>query len=157
MKRYSKPLVMLAILLIITILASYWKQIFLIPAQRLAVLEVLKDPDTAKFKNEKSRGEYVCGEVNSKNGMGAYTGYSRFISSKRGYAMDGDSTSTLFPERSSSASLHEQADEAIKSLDLYTATLKHENDERRAGRTPTKAELDRYAFSLLWEKYCQSK
>lgn len=41
--------------------------------ERVTVL--LKDPDSAKFRNEIS----FCGEVNSKNGFGAYTGYTRYI------------------------------------------------------------------------------
>ncbi|PND34823.1 hypothetical protein C1I89_10260 [Achromobacter pulmonis] len=39
------------------------------------VLATLKDPDSAKFRNQKS----FCGEVNSKNSFGGYTGFKRFI------------------------------------------------------------------------------
>lgn len=42
-------------------------------AQKLK--ERLIDSDSAKFKNQKGN----CGEVNSKNRMGGYTGYSRYI------------------------------------------------------------------------------
>lgn len=35
----------------------------------------LKDPDSAQFRNQKG----FCGEVNSKNGFGAYTGFKKFI------------------------------------------------------------------------------
>lgn len=49
-----------------------------IKIQRMAregVKRKLHDPYTAKFINQQS----VCGEVNSKNLFGAYTGYKRFI------------------------------------------------------------------------------
>jgi membrane protein involved in colicin uptake len=35
----------------------------------------LIDPDSAKFRNQKGN----CGEVNAKNKLGGYTGYSRYI------------------------------------------------------------------------------
>jgi hypothetical protein len=52
------------------------------------VKQNLKDPDSAKFRNEKvyrSNGLiYVCGELNSNNSFGGYGGFERFLS-------DGDS------------------------------------------------------------------
>ena len=49
-----------------------------IKTQRLAreyVSTHLKDPASAQFQNQKA----TCGEVNSKNGVGGYTGFQRFI------------------------------------------------------------------------------
>ena len=45
----------------------------------------LKDPDSAQFRdvffNETEKGgAVVCGQVNSKNSLGAFTGFQRFIS-----------------------------------------------------------------------------
>ena len=55
-------------------------------AQR-GVRDMLRDPDSAKFRNVRlSRGmndvsgPVVCGEVNARNGFGGYTGYGRFFS-----------------------------------------------------------------------------
>jgi len=45
---------------------------------REAVARTLIDPDSARFRNVESRDGTVCGEVNGKNRMGAYTGYVRF-------------------------------------------------------------------------------
>jgi hypothetical protein len=47
----------------------------------------LKDPDSAKFRNERevTRGVF-CGEVNGKNALGAYSGFSRSWLSKRNTA-----------------------------------------------------------------------
>lgn len=50
---------------------------------RAAAAFQLKDPGSAQF-----RGDYitsigsVCGEINGKNGFGAYTGFKRYMSSK---------------------------------------------------------------------------
>lgn len=47
----------------------------------------LKDADSAKFQNVelKNNGiKIVCGEVNSKNSFGAYSGFQRFVSSALG-------------------------------------------------------------------------
>jgi len=47
-------------------------------AQR-AVLNLLKDPGSAQFRNvRKTKPGFVCGEVNAKNGMGGYVGFKQF-------------------------------------------------------------------------------
>lgn len=50
---------------------------------RQAVLYQLKDPDSARFRDEfsmaKTHTRAVCGQVNSKNSFGGYTGFHRFI------------------------------------------------------------------------------
>lgn len=45
------------------------------------ILESLKDPDSAKFRRitVSSDGSMVCGEVNSKNAMGGYVGFKKFV------------------------------------------------------------------------------
>lgn len=47
------------------------------------VAEVLKDPGSAKFTNMETHGsgadQVVCGEVNAKNGFGAYAGAKPFM------------------------------------------------------------------------------
>ena len=40
-----------------------------------SVKALLKDPSSAEFRNMNG----ICGEVNSKNSFGAYTGFVRFI------------------------------------------------------------------------------
>ena len=42
---------------------------------KAAVLARLKDPDSAEFRNLNGS----CGEVNSKNSMGGYSGFERFV------------------------------------------------------------------------------
>ena len=51
--------------------------------QVLLIKERLKDPDSAKFRNTfivRVQGQaLLCGEVNSKNSFGGYTGFTRFM------------------------------------------------------------------------------
>jgi hypothetical protein len=50
--------------------------------QRVArefVSGVLKDPDSAEFRNQRG----FCGEVNSKNSFGGYVGFRRFIAATK--------------------------------------------------------------------------
>ena len=56
---------------------------------RNEVLAVLKDPSSATFRNQKK----LCGEVNSKNSFGAYTGFQRFIAVKDFALLEHDSSS----------------------------------------------------------------
>lgn len=43
------------------------------------VAGLLNDPESAQFRNEAVEGAAVCGEVNAKNQMGGYVGFSRYI------------------------------------------------------------------------------
>ena len=62
-----------------------------IKLQRMALefLEpTLKDAKSAEYRNRKG----LCGEVNSKNSMGGYTGFQRFIAAGNGMvALEKDS------------------------------------------------------------------
>jgi len=40
--------------------------------------QLLIDPSSAQFRNVEAREKAVCGEINGKNRMGAYVGFSRF-------------------------------------------------------------------------------
>lgn len=58
-----------------------------------SIKDKLKDPNSAEFRNFKlsSKG-HPCGEVNSKNGFGGYTGFKRYmIASKDLVAIEGES------------------------------------------------------------------
>ncbi|WP_420722498.1 hypothetical protein [Hwanghaeella sp. LZ110] len=50
---------------------------------KAAVLSVLKDPESAQFRNvfitTPTQGTAVCGEVNAKNSYGGFTGFQYFI------------------------------------------------------------------------------
>lgn len=53
---------------------------------RIALQAYLKDPVSAEVKNHKGN----CGEVNSKNSFGGYTGFKRFIASPAIVVIDGE-------------------------------------------------------------------
>lgn len=53
-----------------------------------SVKKILKDPDSAKFQNMNG----LCGEVNSRNGLGAYTGYVRFIGTPEITIIEGENS-----------------------------------------------------------------
>ncbi|MBV4512723.1 hypothetical protein HBO10_19900 [Pseudomonas sp. WS 5503] len=71
-----------------------------IRSQRVArefVSGVLKDPESAEFRNQKG----FCGEVNSKNSFGGYAGFKRFIAASEEmvvFAGDDRMTSTDFEQ-----------------------------------------------------------
>lgn len=44
-----------------------------------AVLANLKDPDSAEFRNQHG----ICGEVNSKNSFGGYSGFKRYVATSK--------------------------------------------------------------------------
>jgi hypothetical protein len=48
-------------------------------AEKAIVLEGLKDPGSAQFRNLKRYTRMVCGEVNAKNSYGGYVGFEPFL------------------------------------------------------------------------------
>jgi hypothetical protein len=52
----------------------------------IALKNFLKDPESAQIRNQSG----MCGEVNSKNSFGGYTGFKRFIASPTIVAIDGE-------------------------------------------------------------------
>lgn len=52
----------------------------------IALKKFLKDPDSAEVRNHKGN----CGEVNSKNSFGGYTGFKRFIASPAVVVIEGE-------------------------------------------------------------------
>lgn len=53
---------------------------------RIALKKYLKDPDSAEIRNHNGN----CGEINSKNSFGGYTGFRRFIASSTIVAVEGE-------------------------------------------------------------------
>ena len=65
----------------------------IVAAQR-AIRTSLKDPDSAQFKdvyaNYTEKFQVVaCGRVNSKNSLGGYTGFKRFVSNGKSAIIEG--------------------------------------------------------------------
>lgn len=57
---------------------------------KMALMNFLKDPNSAEVRNQNGN----CGEVNSKNGFGGYTGFKRYIASPTVVAIDGENMSS---------------------------------------------------------------
>ena len=55
-------------------------------ASRIALQAFLKDPASSQIRNHKGN----CGEVNSKNSFGGYTGFKRFIASSAIVVIEGE-------------------------------------------------------------------
>src|SRR5690606_4325640 len=56
------------------------------PDSGIALKNFLKDSDSAEIRNHNGN----CGEVNSKNSFGGYTGFKRFIASPTIVAVEGE-------------------------------------------------------------------
>ena len=46
---------------------------------KAAAAASLRDPASAQFRSVRLKDNAVCGEMNGKNGCGAYAGFSRFV------------------------------------------------------------------------------
>ena len=57
---------------------------------KMALMNFLKDPNSAEVRNQNGN----CGEVNSKNGFGGYTGFKRYIASPTVVAIEGENMSS---------------------------------------------------------------
>jgi hypothetical protein len=60
--------------------------------KRSFINDQMKDPSSTQFRNEYlSSSGWLCGELNSKNGMGGYAGFKRFfVRSKDEMYLEGD-------------------------------------------------------------------
>lgn len=72
---------------------------------RKRVVDSLKDPDSAKFKDvflgysedPKSSVRSLCGFVNARNSMGGYVGFTPFIANTEGMLSMGEEVAYLWP------------------------------------------------------------
>lgn len=77
-------------------------QSLLIQMARDAVRARLKDPDSADFRNVgyysggETDGAAVCGEVNSRNSFGGYTGFERFVAAGNAAFFESDTNDGRF-------------------------------------------------------------
>lgn len=118
-----------------------WDQWMVWPELRKPVLATLKDPDSALFRNQFVGRRALCGEVNARNGMGGYAGYTRFIAGGAGFALEGESTQTWYGK----------SDETQR---LTTALDKEISLMRTLNRKPTETEVQSALFADLWSERC---
>lgn len=74
-----------------------WDRLLVWPQKREALLQSLRDPSSAQFREERLRRTgYLCGQVNAKNGMGGYTGFRRYASNERDHVVEDSLTGPQF-------------------------------------------------------------
>lgn len=138
-----------------------YDSLFVFPKKREFVTANLKDPASTQFRNEKSVGEWVCGELNSKNGHGAYVGFKRYMARDEHNAyLDGEG---FMGKRDGVTGVLRDTDVVIVALDLRTERLKQRNAQRAAGETPLLREMSESEsmdlaqaaiFNKKWDEVC---
>ncbi|HBZ07628.1 MULTISPECIES: hypothetical protein [Massilia] len=127
-----------------TAVAMNYDKWFVFPAYHDAVASVFKDPDSTMFRNEKMPSPTVlCGEVNSKNGYGAYGGYKRFMATNQHAVYLENEGRVRAPDRNAQAPVAdtEEIDLFIASVEAKTERLKSINAMHEAGKRPTQRPL----------------
>ncbi len=108
--------------------------------QRAKMVRELKDPDSAKFRDEKLSRDALCGEVNAKNSMGGYTGYKRFIADSLFFVIE-DEDVHFYPAT--------DPGEVMRQMDVRIITKRAVSRQGQASD-----ELRRSEFEMLWREFC---
>lgn len=135
----------------------FFDKLFVIPQKRPLITQHLKDAGSTEFRNERmAPNGWICGELNSRNGYGAYAGFRRYIVTDGGRAyLEGEGNVVGDPT---------SAELTIAALELQLERSKAINAARRAGKTPdmkplTEAEAFASAparvFSNMWNEGCR--
>lgn len=132
----------------------FWKydDWIVIPKMREQIQFSMKDPDSAQFRNEKiGVGNALCGEVNSKNGFGAYSGYERFISvnSSSNYL---ESTGKI--ETESTEEVVERMDKEIAILKAYNSLPVDIVNNLRPSKERIAKLAIKEVFADKWREFC---
>lgn len=118
---------------------------------RQKVKERLKDPLSAQFQKEQigKKPALFCGEVNSKNSMGGYVGFKRYIVMPEYVAFDRDETALQLHDESANSTAQ---DEVLRKRLLDMTIAK--------GSTLTERESLEALFNIYfqesWAKVCAS-
>ena len=130
------------------VLLSNYDAWFKLPELRTGLTQSLVDADSAQFRGERvaAGGTVVCGEFNSKNRMGGYAGFRRFISTSGGaFAIDGEAIATW----------DNSTDAIVAALDAKAAALR---TARATGSDAPdfriEADVNRKLFEDLWRTHC---
>ena len=129
-----------------------------IPQARQPVRDLMKDPDSTKFRAESLESDgWLCGELNSKNEYGAYVGFKKFMSNKKGGKI------FLQDMSLSEISDKESTDDFLARLTKETKVLQRENESRKNGgpiisfsQRERDAIVAREMFDDKWRDNCRS-
>jgi hypothetical protein len=114
-----------------------------------AVAEQLLDPASALFRNVVSEAGKVCGEVNAKNKMGAYTGFSRFVVDTADFEPQLDPQFDLSDLWSARDLCREMMSNEYSSLSSTTSVCARVDELQQA-------EGRQRAFDRAWTASCES-
>lgn len=101
--------------------------------------QLLIDPSSAQYRNVVAREDAVCGEINGKNRMGAYVGFSRFY-------VDAKKWSAVIDPQFDFDNL-DSARRLCASIGGSSCTNAVEEEGRR---------LDQIAFDTFWSGKCDT-
>lgn len=115
-------------------------------AKKVASRDLI-DPSSAQFRDVYIKDDYVCGEINAKNRMGAYVGYKRFF-----VVLDRD-TAMIDPEFSLSDKL--AADELCSSMrsNPYSGLSSSMSACERANEQSLN-QISQSLFDIGWSSHC---
>jgi hypothetical protein len=120
---------------------------------RKFISDKLRDPESAQFRNERiGAGGALCGEVNSKNGSGGYSGFTRFIS------VDSD---TVYLEgegplfKATTSEIIKLLDHKTEVLEKYIALRAREPDIPKPSDSQIDSEARSAYFAALWKERCE--
>lgn len=144
--KYSTAIYFVAAIIIIIIITTigggglYYKKSSNIIEAKKSLIDVLKNPDTVKFRNEvsfKTPG-VICGEFNAQNSMGGYVGFKKYIAKSKFFLIEDEDVLSWDPiEIENILGINVSAVQSIQS---------------ELG----KEDINRDLLGILWKKYCEN-
>lgn len=121
---------------------KFWEPMVVWPSKQAPLLASLTDPASAQFRGQRlSQFGVLCGEVNSRNSMGGFVGFTKFLATSGSYAIRGYPTDPWYG--------------GTKPTHVIVAELDREIDFMRArGRKRTEQEALHAEFDALWTQSC---
>lgn len=110
----------------------------------------LIDPSSPQFRNMSVTNDFACGEVNGKNRVGAYAGFTRFTATRD----KGKWTATLDPQFD-----QQKFDEAQRDCKKAGATHNAALAQLscRQAMEMTVESIPQFGFDDAWNRYCKPK
>ena len=132
-------------------------ELFVYPGLRAHASHGLQDPASTQFRNEKlAPGGWLCGEMNSKNAYGAYTGFKRFISGSE-FDVHLENTGYIGGKQSYAAeaeNFSEQLQAEIEVMGLYNQLKKDVGSIEMPSKENISTMAMKNVFDGRWSKTC---
>ena len=132
--------------------AYQYDELFVVPPLRAMISSQMKDPDSAKFRNESlTKSGWLCGEINSKNGLGGYSGFERYISSKDVRYIESQGVLGRWSDQDIIASM----DNEIGVLTILSDAKVANPDMDRASKEEIQKMTTKAFFADKWNQICK--